>query len=185
MPVIEEATIANIIAAAGYDWESEHFAGTPARWIRTIMEFKRHDEAELKEILSVDFEEAYSGMVLIRNIPFASLCPHHLLPYMGVAHVAYLPSGRVVGISKLARLVEYFTHQITVQEAATKGIVDAIHYYLKPAGAIAMLTASHSCMSARGIRAAGTDTRTVDLFGTFMENAHGCRDEFYAALQIN
>lgn len=171
-----------LLLRAGYDARNEHFAGTPDRWVRAILEFQKPHEALVKEILSVDFEEPYTGMVIIKDIGFTSLCPHHLLPYWGMAHVAYLPSGRVVGISKLARLVEHFTHQIVVQEAATRDIVAAIEEHLKPIGAIALLIGQHTCMSVRGIKATTAKTETADLSGVFKENAHGCRDEFYSRI---
>lgn len=178
--------VSNAIELAGYDEDDPHFRGTPERWLRAIMEFRAADPDRVRQILSVDFEEAYRGMVHIRDIAWTSLCPHHLLPYMGVAHVAYLPkSGRVVGISKLARLVEHFTHQIIVQEASTRLIVEAIEEYLQPAGSIAMLAATHTCMSARGARANGSVTTTADLRGAFKENAHGCRDEFYSLVRAS
>lgn len=173
--------IESVIELAGYHADDRHFKDTAERWYRAIMEFAKADPKDVESILRVGFDEEYSGMVLIKGVAYTSLCPHHLLPYSGLASVAYLPDGnRVAGISKLARLVEHHTHQIVVQEAATKSIVDDIETFLKPKGVIAVLTATHSCMSTRGIRAVGSTTTTSDLRGAFRENAHGCRNEFYS-----
>ena len=175
--------VASILSALGYDPDDQHFARTPERWIMMLAEFQAPSLQESPQlILGTEFEETYGGIIVVDNIPFSSLCAHHLAPFSGVAHVGYIPSGRVVGISKLARITEFFTHRITVQETATRLISESIDEVLKPKGVAVVLEAQHTCMSVRGIRSIGAKTTTASLTGIFIDNAHGCRTEFYNIL---
>ena len=177
-----------ILRQAGYDLRDPHFKDTPDRFAKTILEeySANHDEEQaVKEILSRDFPEDYSGMVISKYIEFQSLCPHHLLPFFGHAHVGYLPDGEVVGISKLARLVDYLAKSISTQERLTAGIVQSINVVLKPRGAIAVLSAIHTCMVARGARQASAITVTSDCSGYFSDNKSGCKDEFMQLISKN
>ncbi|MDP9441677.1 MAG: GTP cyclohydrolase I FolE, partial [Actinomycetota bacterium] len=122
-------------------------------------------------------EEAYDEMVLARDIPFTSLCQHHRLPFTGRAHVAYLPGDRIVGLSKLARVVEMFARRLQVQERLTAQIADQLEDTLQPRGVGVVMDAEHSCMSLRGVRATGARTTTSALRGLMREDAR-TRQEF-------
>jgi len=155
-------------------------AETPRRVATWLAEFEEWRTQSIDDILRVDFpSDGYKGMIAVRDVSFTSLCAHHLLPYRGVAHVAYIPSSdRVVGISKLARAVHFYTHRITLQERATQQILDGMEECLRPRGAIVVLDAEHQCMTVRGIRDPGARTVTSAVSGFFLDNAAGCKDEF-------
>jgi GTP cyclohydrolase I len=141
--------------------------------------------AALAELLTADTFTAttfpndggYDELVVVRDVPFHSLCMHHLLPFQGVAHVAYLPGDRIVGLSKLARVVEHFARDLQVQERMTKQIADWIDDTLQPRGVGVVLEAEHTCMTLRGIRKPGSRTVTSALHGTVREDAR-TRQEF-------
>jgi GTP cyclohydrolase I len=175
--------IDDLLMKLGYDTKDEHFRDTSERWIRAVSEFKARTQDELDSLFT-DFESVYGGMVVIGPVQFSSLCPHHLLAYQGEAYVGYLPDGRIVGISKIARLIEFFTHQIITQEEATLRISEAIENKMKTNGCAVILRASHTCMCARGARALGSTTTTSVVKGRFLANEHGARDEFYRLIQI-
>jgi GTP cyclohydrolase I len=124
-------------------------------------------------------DEGYDELVLARSIPVQSLCEHHMLPFVGVAHVGYLPRDRIVGLSKLARVVELFSRRPQVQERLTKQVADWLHDHLQPQGVGVVLEAEHLCMSLRGVRSAGSTTVTSTLLGTLREDP-GTRAEFLA-----
>jgi GTP cyclohydrolase I len=124
-------------------------------------------------------DEAYEGLVLVRDIAFTSLCEHHLLPFSGVAHIGYLPDEQIVGLSKLARTVDTFARRLQVQERLTQQIADWLHARLRPRGLGVVLEAEHQCMSLRGARASGSRTVTSALLGTLRDDA-GTREEFLA-----
>lgn len=173
-----------VLSGLGYDPKDQHFKRTAERWIGMLAEFKAAEsDDESQQILSTEFEdEHFTGLVVVDSIPFSSLCAHHLAPFEGLAHVGYLPDGKVVGISKLARITEFWTHRITVQETSTREISLSIQNALQPKGVAVVLEGRHTCMSARGIRSVGSCTTTASLTGVFIDNAHGCRDEFYAVV---
>jgi GTP cyclohydrolase I len=131
-------------------------------------------------VLSKTFKEvgSYDDVVLVKDIPFSSHCEHHMVPFFGKAHIAYLPHDGVVGISKLARLVEVFSKRLQVQEALTAQIIDAINEHLNPRGAAVLLEAEHMCMSIRGVRARGALTVTQRFTGVFAEERSE-RDRFF------
>jgi GTP cyclohydrolase I len=129
------------------------------------------------ELTTFPNDEGYDELVLVRGIPFRSLCEHHLLPFTGVAHVCYLPGDRIVGLSKLARVVEHFAAAPQVQERLTCQVADLLEETLQPRGAGVVLDAEHSCMSLRGVRAHGTRTRTSALRGIVRSDAR-TRAEF-------
>jgi GTP cyclohydrolase I len=174
--------VGRILEELGYDPSDQHFAKTPERWVKMLAEFRAPLNEDPADILNTEFEDEYKGLVVVDNIPFSSLCAHHLAPFQGVAHVGYLPDGKVVGISKLARLVEHYTHRISIQERATEQVAYAIESVLKPRGAAVVLEANHTCMSVRGIRSVGSWTRTAALTGVLLKNYGGCRDEFYTLI---
>ena len=124
------------------------------------------------EILSTVFEDgACDEMVILKGIPFSSMCEHHMLPFIGVAHVGYLPAGKVVGLSKLARLTDCFAKRLQIQEKMTAQIADAIEAHLKPRGTAVVIEAHHQCMSCRGVKKQATVMVTSAMRGTFREDA--------------
>jgi GTP cyclohydrolase I len=130
-----------------------------------------------------DNDEGYDELVLARAIPVRSVCEHHLLPFVGVAHVGYLPAERILGLSKLARVVEMFAHRPQVQERLTKQIADWLSMHLHPRGVGVVIEADHMCMSLRGVRATGARTVTSTLLGTLRDDARS-RAEFFAVVGI-
>jgi GTP cyclohydrolase I len=151
-----------LLSALGHDPDSEHLRDTPRRVALAYQEF-----LSPQPFVPTTFpnEEGYDELVLVRDIPFSSLCQHHLLPFSGVAHVAYLPGDRIVGLSKLARVVEHFARDLQVQERLTKQIGDWLDERLAPKGAGVVLEAEHLCMTLRGAQAQGSRTVTSSLHG--------------------
>ena len=166
-----EAAVRTLIAWAGDDPTREGLLDTPRRVTKAYKEFFAGYEEDPKAILSKTFKEVggYDDIVMVKDIPFSSHCEHHMVPFVGKAHIAYLPHDGVVGISKLARLVEAFSKRLQVQEVLTAQIIDAINEHLNPRGAAVMLEAEHMCMSIRGVHAHGAQTVTQRFTGVFAE----------------
>jgi len=166
-----EAAVRTLIAWAGDDPTREGLLDTPRRVTKAYKEFFAGYEEDPKAILNKTFKEVggYDDIVMVKDIPFSSHCEHHMVPFIGKAHIAYLPHDGVVGISKLARLVEVFSKRLQVQEALTAQIIDAINEHLNPRGAAVMLEAEHMCMSIRGVHAHGAQTVTQRFTGVFAE----------------
>lgn len=166
-----EAAVRTLIAWAGDNPNREGLLDTPRRVTKAYGEFFAGYDQDPKEILERTFKEVggYDDIVLVKDIPFSSHCEHHMVPFVGKAHIAYLPHDGVVGLSKLARLVEVFARRLQVQENLTAQIVDAINEHLNPRGAAVMLEAEHMCMSMRGVRAHGATTVTQRFTGVFAE----------------
>ncbi|MCJ9428503.1 GTP cyclohydrolase I FolE [Kordiimonas marina] len=166
-----EAAVRTLIKWAGDNPDREGLIETPKRVAKAYEEFFAgyHDNPE--EILSRTFEEVegYDDMVVLRGIQVESHCEHHMVPVQGTAHVAYMPNGRVVGISKLARVVEAFARRLQTQETMTAQIADAIEKYLKPKGVAVIVDATHQCMTCRGVKHQGVYTITRQFRGCFKE----------------
>jgi GTP cyclohydrolase I len=164
-----EAAVRTLIAYAGDDPEREGLLETPKRVVRAYDELFRGYKECPAELLDRTFSEVgtYDDMVLVKDIPFTSHCEHHMMAFDGHAHIAYLPVDGVVGLSKLARLVELFAHRLQTQEHLTDQIATAIDVFLKPRGVAVMLEARHSCMSMRGVRTNGSTTVTTKFTGLF------------------
>ena len=156
-----------ILLAVGEDTEREGLKKTPERVARMYAELLGGMHEDPKKHLRSVFTENYDEIVLLRNIPFYSICEHHLMPFIGSAHVAYLPSGTVLGVSKLARIVDCFARRLQTQERLTYQIADFIMNSLKPKGVAVVLEASHSCMTIRGIKKPGSVMVTSALRGIF------------------
>jgi GTP cyclohydrolase I len=169
VPRIERA-VREILLAVGEDPDREGLLKTPNRVARAYGELMAGLADEPKRHLKTVFHEQYDEVVLLRDIPFHSLCEHHLLPFTGRAHVAYLPDGKVVGLSKLARLVEGYARRPQVQERLTTQIADAIMDELSPIGAACVVEAVHTCMTIRGAKKTGSTMVTSALRGIFKEN---------------
>jgi GTP cyclohydrolase I len=174
LPAAERA-VADLLVALGQE-RSEHLADTPRRVAAAFAELLTPPEFRLTTFPN---DEGYDELVVARDIPFTSLCQHHLLPFSGVAHVGYLPAGRIVGLSKLARTVEMFARRLQVQERLTQQVANTLHAQLQPRGVGVVLEADHLCMSLRGVRAGGARTVTSSLRGLLRDDAR-TRQEFLA-----
>lgn len=169
LPRIENA-VREILSAIGEDPDRDSLRETPARVARMYAELFSGMTAEPSRHLQRVFEERYDELVLVRDISFNSMCEHHLLPFMGVAHVGYLPRGKVVGLSKLARVVEEVAKRPQVQERMTHVVADLISETLDAKGVIVVLEATHTCMTIRGICKPGSLTVTSAVRGLFKSN---------------
>jgi GTP cyclohydrolase IA len=167
---------ADFLAALGIEVDREGLDETPARMARAYAELF---DAQPLRLTTFPNEAAYDELVMARDIPFRTVCEHHLLPFSGVAHVGYLPGERILGLSKLARLVEHFAARPQIQERLTKQVADCLAARLRPVGAGVVLQAEHTCMTLRGVRATGAKTVTSALFGTLRADASS-RAEFFA-----
>lgn len=178
------AAVTSIIKAIGEDPRREGLVGTPGRVAEMYAELFAGLSMKAGEELTVGFEEGHREMVILRDIPFYSMCEHHLLPFYGVVHVGYLPNatGRVVGGSKLARVVEIFAKRPQIQERMTTQIADAIVDGLKPDGVGVIVQAEHLCMIMRGIKKPGSAIVTSALRGAFRSRTE-TRAEFFSLLQ--
>lgn len=165
-----EHAVREILLAVGEDPDREGLVRTPNRVARAYTELMAGLKEDPRDHLKTVFHEQYDEVVLLRNIDFHSLCEHHLLPFTGKAHVAYLPDGKVVGLSKLARLVEGYARRPQVQERLTGQIADAIMEALNPLGAACVIEATHTCMTIRGAKKPGSVMVTSALRGIFKEN---------------
>jgi len=180
---IEQAMV-SMIEAIGEDPQREGLKGTPQRVAEMYSELFSGLEVDPRIELSVGFEEGYREMVILKDIPFYSMCEHHLLPFYGVAHVGYIPNdnGRVVGVSKLARVVEICARRPQIQERMTEQIADAIYEALQPDGVAVVVRAEHLCMIMRGIKKPGANVISSALRGTFRSKP-ATRSEFLSLLQ--
>jgi GTP cyclohydrolase I len=173
-PELAAAAVADLLGALGRDVTNPHLADTP----------RRVAEAFIEMLTPVDFspttfpnDGGYAELVLVRDIPFHSLCEHHLLPFQGVAHIGYLPGDRILGLSKLARVLEYFAHDLQVQERLTTDVADWLEAQLSPRGVGVVIEAEHLCMSVRGVLVSGSLTTTSALHGAIRDDPR-TRDEF-------
>lgn len=169
-----EAAVRTLIAYAGDDPAREGLLDTPKRVVGAYEEIYRGYGECPAEVLDRTFSETagYDDFVLVRDIGFNSHCEHHMMPFYGKAHIAYLPVGRVVGLSKLARLVDVYARRLQTQEHLTSQIATAIDEILKPKGVAVMLEGEHLCMSIRGVEKAGATTMTTQFLGSFREDAN-------------
>ena len=178
------AAIDSIIKAVGEDPEREGLVGTPERVAEMYAELFMGVGKDPRKELGVGFEVGHREMIILKDIPFYSMCEHHLLPFYGVAHIGYVPNaeGRVVGISKLARVVEIVARRPQLQERMTTQIADAIVDGLKPEGVAVVIHAEHLCMIMRGIKKPGSNVITSAIRGLFQRKA-ASRAEFFSLIQ--
>ena len=174
-----EAAVRTLIQWAGDDPDREGLVGTPARVAKSYGELFAGYDSNPRDYLERTFEEVggYDELVVLRDIPVVSFCEHHMLPVLGRAHVGYLPTDRVVGISKLARVVHGFGRRLQIQEKLTAEIAHAIHDILKPKGVGVVIEAEHSCMTLRGVNTVGSHMITSHLTGAIRDDAR-TRQEF-------
>ncbi|HEV7455474.1 MAG TPA: GTP cyclohydrolase I FolE [Roseococcus sp.] len=178
-----EAAVRTLLLWAGDDPDREGLVDTPARVARAYEEFFAGYESDPVEMLARSFEETdgYDEMVVLRDIRLESHCEHHMVPIIGKAHIAYLPSGRVVGISKLARVIETYAKRLQIQEKLTAQIANTIESVLKPKGVAVVIEAAHQCMTTRGIHKPGVTMVTSRMLGEFRSN-DATRREFLAMI---
>ena len=171
-----ERAAGDLLRALGVDTDTESLRATPGRMARAYAELFSPRPFDLTTFPN---DEGYDELVLARSIPVRSVCEHHLLPFVGVAHVGYLPDARILGLSKLARVVEHFASRPQVQERLTKQVADWLSTQLQPKGVGVVIEAEHTCMTLRGVRAAGSSTVTSTMLGTLRSDARS-RQEFFA-----
>ena len=177
-----EQAVSEILAAVGEDPGREGLLETPGRVARMYRELFAGLDQDPLEVLQTQFEENHQEMVILRGSPFYSMCEHHLLPFFGVIHVGYIPKGKIVGISKLARAAEVLCRRPQVQERLTSQLADAIVGALDPAGAAVVIEAEHLCMAMRGVRKPGTLIVTSATRGQFRDSPV-TRQEFLTLIQ--
>jgi GTP cyclohydrolase IA len=176
-----ERAAAELLTALGVDVEAPDLQETPHRMVASLTELLTPPAFHPTTFSN---DEGYDELVLARSIPFASLCEHHVLPFVGVAHVGYLPKRRILGLSKLARVVEHFAHGLQVQERLTVQIADWLDEELAPRGVGVVVEAEHLCMSIRGVRSTGGRTLTSRVTGTLRTDLRA-RQEFFALCRAN
>lgn len=171
-----EQAAAAFLQALGVSIDDDSLRETPARMVRAYAELFSSSPFEMTTFPN---DERYDELVLVRGIPLRSVCEHHLLPFVGMAHVGYLPGARMLGLSKLARVVAHFSARPQVQERLTKQIAQWLQHSLNPAGVGVVIEAEHTCMTMRGIRAIGSSTVTSAVFGALRDDPRS-RQEFFA-----
>ena len=178
-----EAAVRTMIEWAGDDPDREGLLGTPDRVVRAYEEFFEGYRVDPETLLATTFEETddYDEMVVLRDIRLESHCEHHIVPILGQVHIAYLPAGRVVGISKLARLVDVFAKRLQIQETLTTQIADTINKVLEPRGVAVVVEAAHQCMTTRGIKKPGVSMVSSRMLGAFRTDPT-TRQEFLALI---
>jgi GTP cyclohydrolase IA len=180
-----KAAVVKLLEAVGYDLEdSPHLADTPRRVAEALIELTTPIDFEFTKFKNYD-DAPIEQMVAVTDIGFVSLCAHHLLPFVGTAHVAYIPHQLVAGISKLARAVELFAHGLNMQEELTQNIADFLQEELDPLGVAVIIRAEHQCMSIRGVTKPGSKTVTSALKGVFLDPTKQARQEFLSLVNSN
>ncbi len=176
-----EQAVKAILEEIGEDVNREGLADTPARVARMYKELFGGVGIDPASVLNAEFEEGFNELVIVRDIPFYSMCEHHLIPFFGHAHIGYVPSGKVSGLSKLARLVEVVSRRPQLQERMVSTIADVLYKELDPQGVMVVIEAEHLCMTMRGVKKPGTVTVTSAIRGIFDEDS-SLRAEFLSLI---
>ena len=180
-----EALIRDFLVELGEDPEREGLKKTPARVARMYEFLTKGYHQDIAEVMNgAVFEEKYSEMVIVKDIDFFSLCEHHLIPFFGKCHIAYIPNGSIVGLSKMPRIVEVFARRLQVQERMTQQIADTLYHYLKPLGVAVVLEAQHLCMIMRGVEKLNSIATTSAMLGVFRNDVK-TRSEFLTLINRN
>ena len=174
----------NMILAVGEDPEREGLRKTPQRVAHSMFELCRGYTEDIRHEIAVFDAEGADQMVCQWNIPLYSLCEHHMLPFVGYAHIGYIPKEHVLGLSKLKRITDHFARRLQIQERLTREIVDYVDGSVHPRGAIVCVEAEHLCMTMRGVQAPGTRTTTEAITGVFADPAEGSKEEFLTLLSM-
>ena len=178
-----QSAVRDMLELVGEDPDRDGLLKTPERVERAMRWLTRGYDLDAAEVIGdALFEESHQNMIVVRDIEFYSMCEHHMLPFFGKAHVAYIPNGRIVGLSKVARVVDVFARRLQVQERLTDQIAEALEDALAPRGVGVVLEASHFCMMMRGVEKQGSRTLTSALRGAFREDA-STREEFLRLVQ--
>lgn len=180
-----EEAVRTLIRWTGDDPGREGLLETPKRVVKAYEEFFRGYDINPADILNKTFEdvEGYDEMIVLRDITFESYCEHHMVPFTGKAHIAYIPTHRIIGLSKLARLVDVYAKRLQVQEKLTAQIAFSLNDVLKPRGVAVVVEATHMCMTTRGVNKPGTVMQTSKLLGLFRSD-HRTRQEFFSLLRV-
>jgi GTP cyclohydrolase I len=179
-----EALITNIINELGEDSEREGLVNTPKRVAKAYEFLTSGYNKKIEQVLNgAIFKEKYDEMVLVKDIDFYSLCEHHMLPFFGKVHVAYIPDGKIIGLSKIPRIVEIFARRLQVQERMTQQIADTINKYIQPKGVAVVSEAAHMCMMMRGVEKQNSSATTSAVHGLFKEDAR-TRTEFLNLISL-
>jgi len=176
--------VRRLLALVGEDPEREGLQETPLRFLKALSEYTRGYHENPEDVLKVfeDGAQSVDEMVIVRDIPVYSLCEHHLAPFFGKAHIGYVPDKRILGLSKLSRLVEVYARRLQVQERLTNQIADALDTHLQPLGVAVVIECRHMCMESRGVRHTGTSTVTSALRGS-VKNNPDTRKEFLSLIR--
>lgn len=167
-----EGLVKTLLTEVGEDPKREGLVATPKRVAKAYEFLTSGYHQDIKKVMNkAVFNEKYDEMVLVKNIDFFSLCEHHLLPFYGKVHVAYIPDGKIVGLSKIPRIVEVFARRLQVQERMTKEIAETLENYLQPSGVAVVAEAFHMCMMMRGVEKQNSSATTSSMFGVFKEDA--------------
>jgi GTP cyclohydrolase I len=178
-----EKLVEAMLREIGEDPEREGLQKTPVRVARSMRFLTAGYQSSVQDVINgAIFAEDHNEMVICRDIDFFSLCEHHMLPFFGRAHVAYIPDGRVIGISKLARIVDVYARRLQVQERLNRQVADALQLHLKPQGVAVVMEATHLCMVMRGVQKQNSKTITSSMLGVF-ESQHRTREEFIRLIQ--
>lgn len=174
--------VAKVLNVCGEDTQREGLLRTPERVAKCILQFTNgYDTNPIEVLNSAKFQETYSKPVVVKNIEFYSLCEHHMLPFFGKVHVAYIPDGYIVGLSKIPRVVDIFSHRLQVQERFTRELCQCINESIHPRGVMVVVEAQHMCMQMRGVEKQGAVTVTSDFAGEFADEK--LRQEIYAQIK--
>lgn len=177
-----EENVVRLLQFIGEDVNREGLIDTPKRYIKALQELTSGYKMKVEDILTTFDNEDYDEMVLLRNIEFTSLCEHHILPFSGKAHIAYIPNKRIVGISKLARILDIYSKRLQNQERITHQITTALQDHLSPLGVAVVIEASHFCMKCRGVMKQNSSMVTSKMTGAFLEKDNLARQEFLSLI---